>query len=477
MHVRQAEVSSLETMGQPGVVKPEQMEHGGVQVVHVDLVFHHVEAQVVRLSQGSAGADAAAGQPHGEGVGMVVAAVGFGPLDHGRATEFATPEHQGLVQQPSLLEILYQSRRGSIGIPAVLLNALGEVGVLVPGFMEELHEADPSLHQAPGQQAVVGEGGLPRLRPVEVQDGLGLLGNIHELGHAGLHAKGHLERADPSGDFGIADRFQPHPVQVPNRVERCLLQAGIDAFGVGKIEHGLAGAAEGHALVHGGQKAAPPAGIAAAGSLGTRAEDHEGRQVPGLAAQTVSSPGSQAGPAKLLGSGVHQDLAGGVVEGVGGHGFHNGNVIGDTAKVGQHLGYFGIALALAAVLELGTQQLGMGVDEGRPVALEQLGRRQGPVEPGQLGLVVQQFQVAGRPRHEEKDDVLGLGRVVGRLGSHGIAAVLRDGGQTGFSQQVAQRHRSQADAALGQKPAAGDLMGIRNSGLILIAHGFFLIPC
>ena len=447
-----------------------------MQVVHVDLVFDHVEAQVVRLSQGGAGAGPPAGQPHGESVGMVVAAVGLRSLHHGRAPELASPEHQGFIQQPPLLEILDESRRGPIGVLAVLLNALAEVGVLIPGLMEELHETDPSLHQAPGQQAVVGVGGLPRFRPVEIQDGLGFPGDIHEIGHAGLHAKGHLEGVDARGDFGVPDRLQPHTVEIPNRVQRRLLKAGIDALRVGKIEDGLSGAAESHALVDGGQEAAPPAGVAAAGSLAARAEDHEGRQVPGLAAQAVGDPGPQAGPAELLGSGVHQDLAGRVVEGIGGHGLHNGNVVGDTAEVGQHLRYFGIALAVAAVLELGAQQRGMGVDEGRPIALQQLGGRHGPVEPGQLGLVIQQFQVAGSPRHEEKDDVLGLGRIVGRPGSQRITALLPGGSQAGFSQQLAQRHRSQADTALGQKPAAGDLMGIRNSGSMLITHGLILLP-
>ena len=39
-----------------------------------------------------------------------------------------------------------------------------------------------------------------------------LIGDIHELGDAGLHAKSHLEGIDSSGNFGISNRLKPHPI-------------------------------------------------------------------------------------------------------------------------------------------------------------------------------------------------------------------------------------------------------------------------
>ena len=63
----------------------------GVQVVDVDPVLDDVEAEVVGLAERDARLDAAAGQPHGEGVGVVVAAV-VAALDHRRAAELAAPD-------------------------------------------------------------------------------------------------------------------------------------------------------------------------------------------------------------------------------------------------------------------------------------------------------------------------------------------------------------------------------------------------
>src|SRR5688500_5637099 len=90
MHVRQPEVAALEAEGEFGVVEAEEVEEGGVQVVDVDLVLGGVEAELVGLAEGEPRFDAAAGQPHAEAVGMMVAAV-VATLDHRRAAEFAPP--------------------------------------------------------------------------------------------------------------------------------------------------------------------------------------------------------------------------------------------------------------------------------------------------------------------------------------------------------------------------------------------------
>jgi hypothetical protein len=96
---------------------------------------------------------------------VVVAAV-VAALDHRRAAEFAAPDDQRVVEQAALLEILDQGGAGLVGVLAVAGEVLLEVAVLVPRFVEELHEADAALDQAPGEQAVVGEtGALPGSAP------------------------------------------------------------------------------------------------------------------------------------------------------------------------------------------------------------------------------------------------------------------------------------------------------------------------
>ena len=87
----------------------------------------------------------------------------------------------------------------------------------------------------------------------------------------------------------------------------------------------------------------------------------------------------------------------------------DGDVVGHRRQVRQQLGELGAALAVPGELELGPKQLRARIDERRPIALEQLGRRQRAVELGQLRLVVEQFEMAGRAGHEQEDHPLGLG--------------------------------------------------------------------
>src|SRR5690349_256024 len=75
MDIGQAEVPARMPVRQLLVVEPQEPEDGGVQVVDVDLVFDRLEAELVGRAVHLAALHAAAGQPHGETVVVVVAAV------------------------------------------------------------------------------------------------------------------------------------------------------------------------------------------------------------------------------------------------------------------------------------------------------------------------------------------------------------------------------------------------------------------
>src|SRR5438128_8901449 len=78
-------------------------------------------AEVVGPSDGLAGLDAAAGEPHREGVRVMVAAQELRPaplLVHGRAPELAAPDDQGRVEQPPLLQVLEKRGRRLVGLAA-----------------------------------------------------------------------------------------------------------------------------------------------------------------------------------------------------------------------------------------------------------------------------------------------------------------------------------------------------------------------
>ena len=74
------------------------------------------------------------------------------------AAEFSTPDHQGIFEEPTLLEIGDQGSRCLVGFLALISNAPGEASVLIPALMEELNETDSTLGQPSGQQPIGGEG-------------------------------------------------------------------------------------------------------------------------------------------------------------------------------------------------------------------------------------------------------------------------------------------------------------------------------
>ena len=89
-----------------------------MQVVDVDAVLDGVQAELVGRADDVAPLHAAAGQPHREAVGIVVAAVPF--LGHRRAAELAAPDDQRLVEQAALLEVREQAGDRPVGLAAQL---------------------------------------------------------------------------------------------------------------------------------------------------------------------------------------------------------------------------------------------------------------------------------------------------------------------------------------------------------------------
>src|SRR5439155_10871962 len=112
-------------------VESELLQHGGVQVGDVVTTVDRVEAQLVGGAVGHAALDAAAGQPGGEAVGMMIAAVA--PLGAGGAAEFRAPNHERFVEQPALLEVLEEAANRLIDLAAQGRVAALEIAVRIPG--------------------------------------------------------------------------------------------------------------------------------------------------------------------------------------------------------------------------------------------------------------------------------------------------------------------------------------------------------
>jgi len=163
-----------------------------------------------------------------------------------------------------------------------------------------------------------------------------------------------------------------------------------------------------------------PIGGSAAGAFGTGTEDNVSRQIFGFASQTIRDPCAHAGPAKLLGSGVHENLPWRVIKRVRVHGFDNGDIIHDFRQVRKQFGKLGAGLAMPVELEFRSQQGGTRIDKRRAVTFDQFGWGRFAVPFGQFRFVIKQFEVTGRTGHEKEDDPFGFGCKMGRFRRQGI---------------------------------------------------------
>ena len=199
-----------------------------------------------------------------------------------------------------------------------------QVHVLIPAAMEELDESHAPLGQPARQQAIGGKGpGSSHFGPVHLQDRIGLVREVGQLGDRGLHPEGQLVLRDPRDDLGIADVAVIDRVEPGQVVEHPPPGRGRDAGRIGEIQDRVADRSELHALVRGRQEAAAPEPVVqrlvvgVAGAL--RDHDDEGRQVVVLAPQAVGHPGADAGPTGQLGPGLEERHGRVVIDRLGVH--------------------------------------------------------------------------------------------------------------------------------------------------------------
>lgn len=145
-------------------------------------------------------------------------------LDHRGAAKFTAPNHESIFEHVALFQIFDERGARLIGLLAILFEIGDEIAVLVPRFMEELHETNAALDQTPREEAIVGEGGCTGFGAVHFQDMFGLFSDIHQFGRAGLHAIGHFVRIDARRDFRISDHVEMFLIEFFDRVERIALR-------------------------------------------------------------------------------------------------------------------------------------------------------------------------------------------------------------------------------------------------------------
>src|SRR5262245_6271064 len=98
---------------------------------------------------------------------MVVAAV---RLCHGRASEFAAPDHKSLVEQASLLQILYERGRGLVHFLRLHHDVPFDSAMVVPVAVIELNETHSAFSQPASEQAIGAEGTVEPFDAIRIKN-------------------------------------------------------------------------------------------------------------------------------------------------------------------------------------------------------------------------------------------------------------------------------------------------------------------
>jgi len=163
------------------VIQAQLMQDRRVQVMDMDRVLRHIPAPVVGAAVGEPLLEAAAGDHDAADAPVVippVVAAGERPLTDGGAAELAAHDHDGVVQQATLLQVRQQRSDGLIDLFALARQGAGQPAVVIPPSIADLHEPHIPFREPPRQQAVVGKGRLARLRAVTLE---GLLGFVAQV--------------------------------------------------------------------------------------------------------------------------------------------------------------------------------------------------------------------------------------------------------------------------------------------------------
>src|SRR5215468_1664187 len=129
------------------------MQDRRVNVVDVRPFFNRAQTDLVRGADDLPSFDAAAGHPHREAPGVVIAPVAF--LVERRTPEFTAPHYQRRIEQPARFQIREQPGDGLIGAGAHFRVIAFEVVVRVPGATRtrvQLDEPYLAFYQSPRQQ-------------------------------------------------------------------------------------------------------------------------------------------------------------------------------------------------------------------------------------------------------------------------------------------------------------------------------------
>ena len=130
------------------------MEHGGVHIVNMYLVFDRMITEFIGFSIAKATFYPSAGHPHREALDVMVSPGSSFALKHGGPTKFSTPDYQSVFQHATLFEILNQGPCGLIRKSAAGVHVFFQSAMVIPSAMIKMNKAHSFLCKFPGEQTI-----------------------------------------------------------------------------------------------------------------------------------------------------------------------------------------------------------------------------------------------------------------------------------------------------------------------------------
>ena len=200
---------------EPLMVEPEEVENRGVEVIEQVDILHGSAPQFVGRSMADTSLHSSARQPASEAVRIVVSPAST-LLEERHAPELGAPDDECFLEQAARFQVFDQGRHRLVEDFTMDVILFFQFVMTIPvelaaagvGTIEELHEADAPLDEAPSQDAVACECGLRGIRclvrSILPQDIGGLPLQIADDRDFELHAGGQFITGDPSRQVAVA---------------------------------------------------------------------------------------------------------------------------------------------------------------------------------------------------------------------------------------------------------------------------------
>src|SRR3954454_3178691 len=110
MHIGQPALYAVVVERQPRVIEPEQVQDGGMEIVHRDGLLGRLVTDVIGSAVANPLLQPGPRQPAGEAKVVMIAAARADPFRERCPAELRRPEDERVVEHAALLEILEETR-------------------------------------------------------------------------------------------------------------------------------------------------------------------------------------------------------------------------------------------------------------------------------------------------------------------------------------------------------------------------------